>query len=287
MITPNAEIRALEPFRAKQGTVYAAASRAAASHEARRALRLSAIAADASAMTEVSLSLLWCALKGGTSSVVDGFFSEDRCYVVLSPKADESGTPGPHGGRLEILEAVLSGVRQKNLAIDLAIAPSTVAMNCRLALASLGVNGIPSRAHPLLMMAARAQNDPGVALGKCATFIGRDARELRVIGAPRPDGCLSALLPSAELAVIRSVVEGLSHQEIALRRGTSTRTIANQINSVFRRLRVSSRNELVQRLLVDYASDALGSGPVSETLMPSDAAPLKPVAGTDEARRSA
>jgi DNA-binding CsgD family transcriptional regulator len=56
------------------------------------------------------------------------------------------------------------------------------------------------------------------------------------------------------------LVEGASYGEIARRRGTSTRTIANQITAVFRRMRVSGRSELLLRL---FACDA-----ASETLAP-------------------
>jgi len=51
-------------------------------------------------------------------------------------------------------------------------------------------------------------------------------------------------LTPAEAAVLRLLMEGLSNAEIARRRRRSPRTIANQIASVFRRFKVSSRSEL-------------------------------------------
>jgi DNA-binding CsgD family transcriptional regulator len=74
------------------------------------------------------------------------------------------------------------------------------------------------------------------------------------------------LLPAAELAVIRQLVEGHSYAEIAAERGTSTRTIANQITAVFRRLRVSGRNELVQRLFLDQDQNPRVSAQITQTL---------------------
>ncbi len=53
--------------------------------------------------------------------------------------------------------------------------------------------------------------------------------------------------------MIRSLLEGHSYQEIARRRGTSQRTIANQIAAVFHRMAVSNRNELVHRLFARSA----------------------------------
>lgn len=216
-----------------------------------RSLRPSSVKADMTATIEVPLSLLWRELTRGVSVVVDGFFQGERCYLLVAKRAQPA--PALHGKRLEILEAVLNGQRQKNIAIDRGLAPSTVALNSRLALEALGVSNRPSRAHPLLMLAARASALQLGATAKSTSIVSDHNRELRVISQPRPDLALSHVLPSAELSVIRSLVEGACYQDIARARGTSTRTIANQISMVFRRLRVSGRNELVQRLFVDSA----------------------------------
>ena len=117
-------------------------------------------------------------------------------------------------------------------------------------LESIGIAGRPSRMHPLLMLIARAASEPAVA--RCSTLETQAHGELRVLAVPRPDHQLKARLPTAELEIVQCLVEGLSHQDMALRRGTSTRTIANQISTVFRRLRVSGRNELLQRLLFNH-----------------------------------
>lgn len=233
-----------------------------APHPQRRA----AIAADAISTESANLLELWRELARGSTKVVDSFFSADRCYLLL---ANNVGAEPIGPRRQEILEAVLSGLRQKNIAIDLGLAPSTVALNSRLALQSLGVSCRPSRAHPLLMLAARATAEAPPDVARSARFVSADGETLRVIGAPRPDGDLRKLLPSAELSVIRSLVEGFSYEEIAQLRGTSTRTIANQITAVFRRLRVSGRNELVQRLFFEGASIGAPPKRASETLVPS------------------
>lgn len=209
-----------------------------------------AIAADTSATTEIHLALLWRELARGISRVEDGFFTADRCGLILARSAE----PKPiDNRRLAILQTVLCGSRQKNIAIDFELAPSTVALNSRLAIESLGLSGKPSRAHPLLMLAACASSEQLTIAAKCSVIVADDARELRVVGLPRPDVALAKLLPSAELSVIRSLVEGQSYRQIAAARGTSTRTIANQISAVFRRLRVSGRNELVLRLFLEQA----------------------------------
>jgi DNA-binding NarL/FixJ family response regulator len=55
-------------------------------------------------------------------------------------------------------------------------------------------------------------------------------------------------LTEAERCVIHGVLEGMSNALIARQRGSSRRTVANQIASAFRKLRVRSRSELAARL---------------------------------------
>ena len=57
-------------------------------------------------------------------------------------------------------------------------------------------------------------------------------------------GKLPASLTDAERAVAVLVLGGCSNTEIARRRGTSARTVANQLASIFRKVGVSSRAEL-------------------------------------------
>lgn len=57
-----------------------------------------------------------------------------------------------------------------------------------------------------------------------------------------------AELTAAEVEVAALIPEGWSNQEIAARRGTSVRTVANQVASVYRKLGVGSRGALCARL---------------------------------------
>jgi DNA-binding NarL/FixJ family response regulator len=245
-----------------------------------------AVAADAASSAELPVASLWRELGRGRYRVVEGFFSEQRCFLVLS--VHRAGTQTPiEGRRMEILEAVLGGLRQKNVAMDLSLAPSTVALNARLALESIGAGGKPSRAHPLLMLAARAAVASLRFISRCSIVESGDG-ELHVISLPRPDLALAGLLPSAELAVIRGLIEGCSYEQIAVARGTSTRTVANQISAVFRRLHVSGRNELVLRL---FDGERLGpppAEPARDTLVTAEPEPPASARRSlHDARRSA
>lgn len=198
------------------------------------------------------LALVWRELVHGVESVVGELFSETRCGLVLAPKR-----PGVDhavaGRRLEIIELVLSGVGQNCIAIDMDLAPSTVALNARQGLVDLGVGARPSRVHPLLMLMATAARRRILVSGS-VSFVQSDRGEFRVIDVPRPGQRLGESLPAAERAVIELLIEGCCYVEIAERRRTAVRTVANQIAAAFRRLNVSGRSELIQRL---FTADGL------------------------------
>lgn len=217
-------------------------------------IREQAVSVDGAATERISLASLWNELKCGEARVVDTFFTRDRCYVTVEPRPPEPNAE-LCGRRLFILHSILCGHGQKRVAIELELAPSSVALNARLALAAIGVRDRPSRANPLLMLAA---------MSYCAEDYQRYARlsrpdgadGLRVISVPRPERAMKRMLPPAELDVVRSLVEGLPYTDISRLRGTSTRTIANQITAVFRRLKVSGRNELIHWLFLHEPAEA-------------------------------
>jgi DNA-binding NarL/FixJ family response regulator len=55
-------------------------------------------------------------------------------------------------------------------------------------------------------------------------------------------------LTTAERAIVKRLLRGETNAAIARARGTSTRTVANQVAHVFRKLGVRSRRELAARL---------------------------------------
>ena len=55
-------------------------------------------------------------------------------------------------------------------------------------------------------------------------------------------------LTQAERAVMALVVEGLSNAQVAKQRKTAVRTVANQLQSLFRKLKVGSRAELIAKV---------------------------------------
>jgi DNA-binding CsgD family transcriptional regulator len=69
-----------------------------------------------------------------------------------------------------------------------------------------------------------------------------------VVSFAAPETRLPESLTPCEREVALLVLQGASNAEIAKRRGTSPRTVANQMASMFRKLGVGSRVELVKLL---------------------------------------
>ena len=72
---------------------------------------------------------------------------------------------------------------------------------------------------------------------------------LVIIASPRVHrGAHSEALTAAEIEILSLLLAGNSNTEIAKSRGTSVRTVANQIASIYRRFGVSGRAELTAYL---------------------------------------
>ncbi|MBI3205770.1 MAG: helix-turn-helix transcriptional regulator [Myxococcales bacterium] len=68
--------------------------------------------------------------------------------------------------------------------------------------------------------------------------------EFLLVSVQSPARALSTLT-GAERDVVCGVLDQETNREIAARRGSSTRTVANQLAAVFRKLGVGSRAELI------------------------------------------
>ena len=88
---------------------------------------------------------------------------------------------------------------------------------------------------------------PGVPAGLEALSFGDGDDEQVVLVVPLPEWELPAVLTAAEREVARAVLDGRSAGEIARQRGTSVRTVANQVQSIYQKLGVGSRVELAAR----------------------------------------
>jgi DNA-binding NarL/FixJ family response regulator len=72
------------------------------------------------------------------------------------------------------------------------------------------------------------------------------ARYVVLCWAPGAEPSVAALTPG-ERRIAEAVLGGLSNADIGRLRGTSTRTVANQLQNLYRKLGVRSRTELAAR----------------------------------------
>ncbi len=75
-----------------------------------------------------------------------------------------------------------------------------------------------------------------------------DGEELAVLSHRLDTPAPLAGLTEAERHVAADVIEGFTNEQIATRRGTSSRTIAKQVASVFRKLGIGSRRQLFAKM---------------------------------------
>jgi DNA-binding NarL/FixJ family response regulator len=95
---------------------------------------------------------------------------------------------------------------------------------------------------------AKREPSEGAPPGLRATRFSLGSDELVVFSFPLTELSFPSQLSAAEREVTRGMLEGRSNSAIAAKRGTSMRTVANQIASIFQKLRISSRAELAARL---------------------------------------
>lgn len=226
-----------------------------------QALRASALRDESSGAEPIDLGQVWRDLRSGCWKIADDFHSDARCYLVLIAAPD----PAPHrrslGVRdLDLLERVLTEGSQKRVALSLGVSTSTIAGASKSGLASMGLSCLASKVPPLLVLAARASKGESPLGDERVTRLHDGKSAFRIVSASRPDDFLAELLPPAEFAVVRLVVDGRSHAEIAVLRRCSRRTVANQLASVFQRLSVSGRAELLLHLSAQRAAGQPANG---------------------------
>jgi DNA-binding NarL/FixJ family response regulator len=200
---------------------------------------------DRGGYTPVALAAIWDNLISGRWSVVDSFSVGDRSYLAFDLRALASSRPRLTERQLEILERTLSAPCQKVVAIELGRTASTVAWSLAQSLKAMGFSCQASRVPSFLVAAIHAHHGTTDLVDARFRGWGEGSTAFGIASIPRPDLCLAPLLTSTEYAVARLLADGNSRSEIAALRNASTRTVANQVSAVFRKLNVSGRLELL------------------------------------------
>jgi DNA-binding NarL/FixJ family response regulator len=211
----------------------------------REVLQRAALAWDRSRTEEYSArELLWPSLLAGRWSLIESFTAAGARYVVAcrnpeQPKPPESPDPIEWPRALlprerNVLELALAGRSGKWISFEIDLSESVVTRTLRTALRKIGASdtaalaGVPTAAFEPLH----------------GLTTGLELAIARTTPAPRA----LAQLSGAERAIVRDILGGKRITAIAHERGTSPRTVAHQIGSVYRKMGASSRRELLALL---------------------------------------
>lgn len=194
----------------------------------------------------VDLAGLWPALVSGRAQIIESGSTPAQRYLRLAAASESRVRTRVPEHRIRMFERVLLGESQKVVALEAGCSTSTVATAVSRCLRAMGLNcrcsGIPALLVLLLhVLHGRTRR---VAL----TVERLPDNAVHIVLGDRLEN-YSDHLSAGEAAVVRLLVEGKTHAEIARWRRTSTRTVANQIASVYRKLGVSGRMELLCHLI--------------------------------------
>ncbi len=189
---------------------------------------------------------LWEELAEGRFVVRASGHSATHCGLELARCLAKPLRSDGERRQIDYLRRMLIGEAQKVVAFATERSVATIAEASRHSLSLLGLECGLLYVPYLLVRAAHVAS--GLALPPCR--VERRGFGLTwYVSVERPDLHLGGVLSESERQVAALMLEGYPNEAIAQRRDVSVRTIANQIRSVFRKLEISGRNELLCTLV--------------------------------------
>jgi DNA-binding CsgD family transcriptional regulator len=157
---------------------------------------------------------------------------------------DQDGPTRLTRAEFELVRAVALGQGPKQAAAERGVEWATARTRLSRALHKLGLRSsaqLPGFWHGLA--------------GKASSLRSNDGTERLIFEARCFAPAVAAALTSAEHDLLLAVLAGLDSKEIARRRNTSVRTVANQLATLFRKYRASTKGELAS-LALQLSSDS-------------------------------
>lgn len=199
---------------------------------------------------------LWAQLLAGRWSVFERMDSDGRRFIVA--RENPSDVPDPRALTSEerrIAWLASRGHALKAIGHELALSPSMVSYRINRLLRKLGLRhkgelvGFFEERWSLSARTRRSQAGSSPSPHALRAYLSAASGERLLVSSSsivRPGRAPE--LNSSESEVARLVSLGRSNSEIALARGVSVRTVANQLRSAFQKLAVHSRAELILAL---------------------------------------
>jgi DNA-binding NarL/FixJ family response regulator len=210
--------------------------------DSRRASRL----ASETKSPDTVLAEIWKALARGGLRIEDYFHDHDRYGLRLVAATEPSGFTVRER---TLVKRYFDAGAQKIIGLEDGVSAASVSTRLRHALAHIGLSCAPSRMPLLLSLAAFA------AAGNPMPGVEQESADgvHRIVTLHSPRLWLAERLSQSETEVALLRIQGSTQSAIAAARGRAAQTVANQIASVYRRLGVSDRCELVALLTREYS----------------------------------
>jgi DNA-binding CsgD family transcriptional regulator len=189
---------------------------------------------------------IWAALADGALSRVHEFDCEGRHFVVARPSAPLRASTEILGDfEMSVLRFAADGSSLKYIASELASTPQKVWHALRRVRARLGFR----HRVDLIRMAARTVREDKAGAVRRSRL--EDGNLVLGFESSRVD---ATRLTVSEMAVAELALRGLSNSEIARTRGTTIRTVANQLARAYEKLGLHGRSELAAGARLEASS---------------------------------
>jgi DNA-binding CsgD family transcriptional regulator len=193
------------------------------------------------------LAALWASLIGGASHLRVSATST-HYELLVSPSGRRVG---PASSRRElaahVFNRVVRGERQKVAALSLGLSPATIVQMVGEVAMDMDLEGRFSRLPAAIAILAHAAQHPTVTL-EVEGELSWEQQPQRLVRVSRCERLLRDALTSSQRDVACQVLEGATYAQIAARRRTCVRTVANQVTRVFRTFGATGRFELLRAL---------------------------------------
>ena len=192
------------------------------------------------------VAAFWRSLTNGRLCVVETFMAGGCCCAIAEERASTSHVYALTDREIVLLHRTFQTETQKVLAAGFDLSVAAISQLLGGALQKLGVTGRVG-CTPLPIVLAALRHCGVVELPAAyVTSLENEGRRYVAMALPALDPKLLPGLSGAEREVATHHAAGATYGQVALRRSTSPRTVANQIASLSKKLDVHGRFDLIR-----------------------------------------
>jgi DNA-binding CsgD family transcriptional regulator len=193
-----------------------------------------------------TVAAFWRSLTNGSLCVVETFLAGGCSCAIAEERAAASNVYSLTDREIVLLHRTFQTETQKVLASGFDLSVAAISQLLGGALQKLGVSGrVGCTPLPIVLAALRYCGVVELPTAYVTT-IEHQGRRYVALGLPSLDTSLLPGLSSAEREVALHHAAGATYSQIAVRRATSPRTVANQIASLSKKLAVHGRFDLIR-----------------------------------------